>query len=79
MHPQAAPDGVKCFQVKSRVLFPGAAMFEAARAAVASLCAQKLLPDLALQDAVIPAPLILQKSQVMCPSSPAHFLKDYCC
>ena len=55
------------------MLFPGAAMFEAVRAAVASLCAQKLVPDLALQDTVIPAPMMLQKPQVICPSSPAHF------
>ena len=73
MHAQDWPEVVECVQVNSRVLFPGAAMFEAARAAGASLCAQKLVPDLALQDAVIPAPLMLQKPQVICPSSPAHF------
>ena len=53
-----------------RVLFPGAAMFEAAGAAGASLCAQKLVPDLALQDAVIPAPLMLQKPQVVTSAAP---------
>ena len=72
MHAQNWPEVVECLQVKSRVLFPGAAMFEAARAAGASLCTQKLVPDLALQDAVIPAPLMLQKPQVICPGSPAH-------
>ena len=68
------PEAVKCLQVRGRVLFPGAAMFEAVRAAVASLCTQKLVPDLALQDAVIPAPLMLQKPQVIYLSSPAHSL-----
>ena len=63
--------------MKSRVLFPGAAMFEAVRAAGASLCAQKLVLDLALQDTVIPAPLMLQKPQVSCPSSPAYSSGGY--
>lgn len=76
MHAQDEPEVLECLQVKGRVLYPGAAMFEAARAAGASLCAQKLVPDLALQDAVIPAPLMLQKPQVICPSSPAHLSDD---
>ena len=71
MHAQDGPEVVECLQVKGRVLFPGAAMFEAARAAAASLCAHKLVPDLALQNAVIPAPLMLQKPQVICLSNPA--------
>ena len=73
LHAQDLPEVAECLQVKGRVLFPGAAMFEAARAAGGSLCAQKLVQDLALQDAVIPSPLMLQKPQVICPSSPAHF------
>ena len=51
-------------QVYGRLVFPGAAMFEAARAAGASLDMQSLLPDAALQEAAIPAPLMLQKPQV---------------
>lgn len=38
-------------------------MFEAARAAGATLGAHNLLPDAALQDAAIPAPLMWQKPQ----------------
>ena len=76
MHAQDWLEAVYCLQVNSRVLLPGAAMFEAARAAGASLCAQKLVPDLALQDAVIPAPLMLQTPQVIRASIPAHSAGD---
>ena len=51
-------------QVNSRPILPGAAMFEAAQAAGASLAAHSTLPNAALQHAAIPAPLMLQKSQV---------------
>lgn len=51
-------------QVNSRPILPGAAMFEAAQAAGASLGAHSPLPNAALQHAAIPAPLMLQKPQV---------------
>ena len=48
-----------------RILFPGAAMFEAARAAGALLGAGgSSLPDLALSSVAIPAPLLLPKRLV---------------
>lgn len=49
-------------QVNGRVLFPGAAMFEAGRAAGAALADS--LRELTLTGAVIPAPLLLPKSLV---------------
>ncbi len=49
-------------QVSGRVLFPGAAMFEAARAAGAAVT--DALPDIALTHAVIDAPLLLPKTLV---------------
>ena len=45
-----------------RVLFPGAAMFEAARTTGAAMT--DALPDLALTHAVIDAPLLLRKTLV---------------
>ncbi len=69
-------------QVSRRVLFPGAAMFEAGRAAGAALAADALpgragadaafadvagAPDLALTAAAIPAPLLLPKTLVRIP------------
>lgn len=62
-------------QVNSRPIFPGAAMFEAARAAGATLGTHNSLPEAALQEAAIPAPLLLQKPQVsmraiLCTSTP---------
>ena len=47
-------------QVYGRLVFPGAAMIEAARAAGTTLGKHSLLPDAALQNAAIPAPLMLQ-------------------
>ena len=51
-------------QVNSRPILPGAAMFETAQAAAASLGAHSPLPKAALQHAAIPAPLMLHKPQV---------------
>jgi diketogulonate reductase-like aldo/keto reductase len=51
-------------QVNSRPILPGAAMFEAAQAAGASLGAHSPLPKAALQHAAIPTPLMLQRPQV---------------
>lgn len=44
------------------MLFPGAAIFESARAAGAAVA--DVLPDLALTHAVIDAPLLLPKNRV---------------
>ena len=54
------------------MLFPGAAMFEAAIAAGALLLDDRLLPSLALTVATISAPLLLPKSLVR------HFLVAAC-
>jgi len=62
MHPRSSADTL--LQVYQRPIFPGAAMFEASRAAGANLGAHNTLPDAALQSAAIPAPLMLQKPQV---------------
>ena len=60
------PPGSLCvlLQVGTRVLFPGAAMFEAAIAAGALLLDDRLLLTLALTSATITAPLLLPKSLV---------------
>ncbi|BDA51455.1 probable oleandomycin polyketide synthase, modules 5 and 6 [Coccomyxa sp. Obi] len=61
-------------QVNGRVLFPGAAMFEAGRAAGAVLADG--LRDLALTAAVIPAPMLLPKSLVDGASLPVQSTLD---
>ncbi len=52
-------------------------MFEVARAAGASLGAHHMQPDIALQNAAIPAPLMLQKPQVK--GAPLRYSIAYRC